>query len=96
MALTDPEITVIARELAERIFVQSAVTAHSDKATLKSVISALDTALGATTTQVENAYSGVVLKIALRNYAQINAPNLTNQEAGVALALWALHEVGLL
>lgn len=96
MAMTDAEQYEVARELVDRIFVQPGVTAHADLDDLKAAVGAIDTAMNATTTQVEAAYPGVVTKTAFLSYAQAQASGLTAQEAGVALALWALKEVGLL
>ena len=95
MALSAAQIETVARELAARIFTES-VTAHSDVTALKAAISAIDTGMDATTNQAATLYPGATIKAALRTRVQDNAPNLTTQEAGVALALWALHEVGLL
>lgn len=95
MALTDPEITALARELAQRIFVQG-VTATSDRDDLKAAIQAIDTGMDATTNQVQGQHPNTVLKIALRDHIVAAAPNLDNRQAGIALALWALNEVELL
>lgn len=93
MALTDKQR---AAKLADRIFEAAGKTAHSDIPALIAGFQALDTAFNATTTQVENAAPGVMLKVALLNAVQADAPNLTTPEAAVLLALWALNEVDLL
>ena len=95
MALTDPEITTLARELARRIFPED-VTAHSDRTALKAAIAAIDQGMEATTNQITSQYPATVLKIALRDHIVAAAPNFTNEQAGIALALWALNEVDLL
>lgn len=96
MALTDDELTFLAKELAERIFVRSNVLAHSSAGTLKASIQAIDQGMSATTNQVQSLYPNTVLKLALLNHIKSVAPNLTTQQAGITLALWALREVGLI
>ena len=96
MAMTDAQLRSVAVELARRIFVTAAATAHSDLDDLKLAIQKIDTAMNATTTQVEAAAPGVVLKVALRDEIQTAAANLTNSEAGIAVAYWALKETGLI
>lgn len=95
MALTDQEITTVARELAKRIYMQG-VTADSNRTALKAAIQAIDQGMEATTNQIQTQYPATVLKVALRDHIKASAPNFTNQQAGVALALWALNEVGLI
>lgn len=96
MAMTDDQLKAVAREFAQRVFVTDKATAHSNVDDLKSAIQEIDQAMNATTTQVEAAAPGVVLKVAMKNQAQTGAPSLTATQAGVCLALWALEEVGLL
>lgn len=96
MAQTNQQIKESAKELAERLFVQPNATATVDTTTLVNAVQKIDTAMNATTTQVQNAMPGVVLKTALLNYFKQSWPNATNQQAGIALALWALKEVGLI
>jgi hypothetical protein len=95
MAQTDPQLYDIARKLADRIFAWP-VVGHSNLTALHNAAQQIDTAMNATTNQVQAAYPATVLKIALLNYAKIGAPNLTTQQAAIALAFWALEEVGLL
>ena len=94
MAKTDQELTDIALEVAKEIF--ASATAHSDKTELKAAIQTLDNGMDATTDAIQGAHPGKDLKIAIRDHIKATSPNLTNQEAGVVLAYWALHEVGLL
>jgi len=93
MAMADAELREIAAKLARTIYVSK--TADHDLTALKAAVQNIDIAMNATTTQVENNAPGVVLKVALRDQAQTGAGNLTTQEAGIALAYWALQEVGL-
>lgn len=94
MALTAPELETLGRELARRIFPHG-TTAHSNLSDLKDAIDAIDTAMAATTNQAATAKSGMTIKAALLEFIQDDVPALSAQEAGVALALWALHEAGI-
>jgi len=94
MALTDPELYEIARQFSRRIF--AAATAHSDLDQLKTAVGRIDTGMNVTTNQLQSAYPATAVKIAFLTDIKAQAPNLTTQEAGIALAYWALHEVGLL
>lgn len=94
MAKTDQELTDIAYSLARKIFGNA--TAHSNKTELKAAIQALDSGMDATTDAIQSAHPGKGLKVAIRDHIRVTNPNLTNQEAGVILTYWALHEVGLL
>jgi hypothetical protein len=97
MALSDAQLTEIARKLAQKIFVESQATAHTDLTDLKAAVNALDTAMDATFNQgVVLGYGTTQVKLALLDRVQNAAPNLTVQHAGIALAYWALREVGLL
>jgi len=96
MALTNPEIESIARVLTQRIYVLLNATATSDFDELKAAIQKIDQGMNATTTVLATARPGVVMKTAFWQEVQTVAPSITAQEGGVALALWALHEVGLL
>lgn len=96
MAMTDAELTDVARELARRVFVQARATAHSDLGELKTAIANIDTAMSATTTQANALYPGDVIESVMLGRARVGAPNLTVQQAGVALALWSLRRIGLL
>jgi hypothetical protein len=94
MAKTDQELTDISYLLAKKIF--DSVTAHSDKTELKAAVQALDNGMDATTDAIQGVHPGKALKIAIRDHIQATGTKLTNQEAGVILAYWSLHEVGLL
>jgi len=97
MALTDADLTQIARKLAQKIFVESGATAHTDLTDLKAAVNALDVAMDATFNQgVTLGYGTTAVKLALLDRVQTAAPNLSVQDAGIALAYWALREVGLL
>jgi len=75
----------------------AAATAHSDLDELKSAVGAIDTAMESTGNQIVSAgYGSTDLEVALLTEAKAVAPDLTNQEAGVLLAYWALKRVGLL
>ena len=95
MALTQQQLDDVAIQLIQRIFVSDGGVAHGDLDNIKAAVQAIETGMNATTTVVESAYSGVVLKSALLQYAQTGAPGLTAQQGGVALAFWALKEVGI-
>jgi hypothetical protein len=94
MAKTEQELIHIAKVVADEVF--AAATAHSDKHELKAAVQALDNGMGAATDTIQSVHPGKVLKVAIRDHIQTTEPDLTNQEAGVILAYWALHEVGLL
>ncbi len=96
MAMTEQELYEIATELAKRIFVQATITAHSNLDQLKDAAEAIDTGMNATTNQLQTFYPGEVVKLAFLDYAKDQASDLTNQQAGIALAFWSLKEVGLL
>ena len=95
MALSATEITDLARLLGRRIFDDTGAFGHTDVPGLKAAIAAIDTAMDATTNQAVAAFPATPIKSALLQFIQADAPNLSTQEAGVALALWALHAVGL-
>lgn len=95
MSLTDTQRARAARSLARAIFVRTNATAVSDLAGLKQAIANLDIAMEATTEQVQSARPGVKLKVALLQEATKDTPALTQQQAAVALILWAAEEAGL-
>lgn len=97
MAMTDQEKTDVAVELIRRIFVSPNVTAHGNLDDIKAAIGKIDDAMGATINQIDSAgYGAITLEIVLKTEAQAGAVNLTTQQAGLALAYWALKRVGLL
>lgn len=97
MAMTDPELYEISERLAQAIFVRPNVTAHSNRDQLKAAVGAIDTAMNATGNQIVAAgYGTTQLEIALLTECQNAAPNLTVQQAGIAMAYWALKRVDLL
>ena len=97
MTVTTAQKQKIASELANRIFVNAKVTGHSNGDQIMAAIQAIDNGMEATLNQAVAASGGTTkVKIAFLNQAKSGAPNLTNQEAGLALALWALNEVNLL
>lgn len=86
----------IARELAKRIYVETNKTASIDLIGLLTAANAIDTAMNATTNTVATQKPGIPLKTALLQFLQDSQPDLTSQEAGIALMLWTAHEIGLL
>lgn len=96
MALSDAVQTVLAKALAGTIFTSNNATGHSNLDQLKAAVDAIDDGMKATGNQIAALYPTTQLRLALLAEAQSGAANLTIQEAGVALAYWALNEVGLL
>ncbi|MFA5937547.1 MAG: hypothetical protein WC822_06755 [Candidatus Paceibacterota bacterium] len=96
MASTDPQLYTLARSLGDKAFVQPNHTGHSDLDELKAAMGKIDQAFGSTTNQIQALYPATNLRTAMLAHIKTGAPNLTNAEAGMALALWALHEAGLL
>lgn len=97
MAQTDAQLEQVAREIVSRIFVAANATAHSSHAQIKAAIQAIDTGMDATLNQAVTQSGGTTkVKIAFLNQAKAGAPNLTNQQAAVAMAMWALKEAGLI
>ena len=96
MALTTEQTAVVARKLGIKLYQDAGGTADGDLDDLKAAITTIDGGMDATCNQVAALYTTTKLKLALLQHIQAQAPNLTNQQAGVALALWSLNEVGLL
>lgn len=96
MAMTDAEIREVAAALGQQIFVALAATAHSNLAELKQAVQNIDDAMNASCNQAATQHGAKLVKTALRDEAQTGASNLTNAEAAMALAYWALKEAGLL
>ena len=88
------EISQVASALADKIFVEGNKTAHTDLDGLKTAIATIDTAMNATTTQIQAVRPGEVLKLALLDAIRDAAGEFTVQDAGFALVLWVAKEVG--
>lgn len=94
MAMTDAELTEIVYKLVKVIFVNA--TAHSDRDQLKAAVDKIDDVMGATGNQIVSAgYGTTALEQAMLTECRTGAPNLTQQEAGAALAIWAMKRVGM-
>jgi len=96
MAMTDEELYAVTREWVGRIFVQPGATATSGVDQLKAALQKIDQAMGATGNQIVSAgYGTTVLEQAILAECRSVAPNLTAQQAGIALALWTMKRVDL-
>lgn len=94
VALTDPEVTIAARELARVIFVEVNAIAHSSVTTLKAMISAIDDAMEGLPTALPNQSAAVQAN--LNQIALAAAPNSTLAQRAIALQVWAAKKAGII
>lgn len=91
-ALTSGELAVAARKLADVIFVEGNITAHSDIEALKSMVQAIDDAMESPPTSLANQTAS--LQSNLNQLALAAAPNTTLAQRAIALQIWAAKKAG--
>jgi len=97
MAQTDVQLHKVARALVQRIYVNPSVVANCNHTQIRAAVGEIDSGMNATGNQIVTAGFGTTpLKTAMFQRMQTVAPNITAQQAAIALALWALEEAGLL
>ena len=96
MAQSDAQLHKVARALVQRIYVNLSVVANCNHTQIRDAIGQIDSGMNATGNQIAALYPTTALKTAMFQRMQTVAPNITGQQAAVALALWALEEAGLL
>lgn len=95
MVMSDADREAVAKQLAIKIY-QGAI-ANENLTTLKAAVGKIDDVMNATSNQVVSAgYGATATKAAIWEEIKVSAPNVTQTQGGIALAYWALKEVGLL
>ena len=96
MAMSDTEIAACAREVADRLFVETNQTAVFDVDALKTMISRIDQAMNATGATVNTLYPGVILESAIYQHVVAGVNGATVGQVALALAIWAMKRGGLI
>lgn len=97
MAMTDAEIRAVSGELIRRIYVRPNKTAVMHLGHFIAAVQSIDTAMNATTNQIQNAYPATVLETAIaQNLPEPFKSTATVAEKTLALAVWAMKRGGII